>query len=229
LLTVTAVQGRSKPSKLSFGVEFEQYDMLLEKHASDPVPEEVTSTDYWEAGGRDVSRWYGVSPNKSMRIYHVSGDSRDLLVEGDKWEVEVVKCYLNPNEARTRDNRRKIHYTVMPIRRDVHVHRASVDFARKSVLTTYRCGTNTQEDRSECDVYVRRYRLENGWVVQALEASKDGVIIEVRVNQILEPNQYMTALQAESGHHMDTKSLRRMYAAVPSVPNDFLKHMNKAA
>lgn len=236
-LTVTSWTRKGTPDNsvpapvLGFGVKDEAIDQLLWRART---PEQKARDEKRMEAWMDLdyvptyvpSRRREVDPDYStLRMYHISGKPTDELVEGDLWEVEVVKCYLNPNEARTKDGRKKIHYSVRPIERVEEVTRV-YDPVNRTLQLRYHCGSNLRTEEVSCDVRRARYRVEevNSIVETEMIVPEKGKRFWGKTT--LTPVAEIIAKKRQTIRGtLDTRPIYNDYYALPFAPKDLLEHM----
>jgi hypothetical protein len=149
---------------IGFGAVFEDFDRILyanrtpEERKRDAEMEKHFLDDYEydfdRYTSRRADRHYG-----SMRIFSVvEGESTELVVN-DKWEVEVVRCYLDPRGSRTKDNRRRLRFNVRPIKKIERVERG-YHYGSQTMCFTIYCGQNYRLEEVPCEVRKARFRLD---------------------------------------------------------------------
>lgn len=171
---------------------------------------------------RHVSSWspkkgppilgFGVEfKNFDPMLYNHRTKAEKERVEGDAWAVEVVKCYLNPGESRTKDGRRKIHFSVRAIERVVSVNER-FDWENSVIEREYICGSNRDTVRDLCDLRRARYRYGN-------------LIFDVRV-AFLEDTMlpYCTILKTEEVNALEMK--QRQLLRKSFNPERFARDVN---
>ncbi len=207
----------------NFGVEFEDFDEMLYQHKLSTLPDDLRGArerelDYEMDVASDLEGYYSLGRRRSnidplygsMRIYHISGQSPEVLVDGDAWECEVVKCYANPAAPKTRDNRTKIHFSLRPIRRLVD-KTSRIDADRGVIITETVCGTNRTSTELPCEVKERFYQDQTGlWAYKVREILVDGKVYESKVVDMKTANDYMLSLGGS-----DARRLRRAYRELP--------------
>lgn len=228
-----------RDSKFNFGVEFPGLDELLYRHrkpeqkardertqnAMDPELTRLSSI-YRAHSVRCVDPDYG-----SMRIYHISGEVPAGLIVGDAWELDVVRCQLNERESRTADGRRKIHYSVKPIRKVEDIKRRCLFYDNPvCVVSEYYCGRNFRRETVLCPIHGhKRYRIESsGEIIDVHMAVATG-IPEPFWGQfdVISSQRYYQEQQRLLGKGLDIKRVRAAINGFDVAPESLLQHIGR--
>lgn len=226
-LLVTTWKDPSDKQQLGFEADARDFDTLLFKART---PEQAArderrmEQDQWDFvptrpfGRRQVDPEYG-----SLRIFRLAdGVSLDPLVIGDKWLVKVISCSHNPKAPLTKDGRRKIRYSVRPIKR-VEQERVSCDFGKQEITTEKICGLNRKVETIAFEARRCMYN-HKGAIVHALMASVDGKPTE---HYQLLKIEFLSDLRLRQertlGKSFDYRRFAKEYALVPPPPSALLE------
>lgn len=242
-LIVNSYRPKNGGVKIGFEPQFHSFDTLIYMAIRSAMTEEERAeaerAESWDLDGtydlrRRESRRPG--PHSSMHIFHISGTDEHELVVGDKWEVEVVKCYaatrsisrkgrpdeIEWTEPKTKDGRTKLHFTVKPLERIVATHQR-VDWEGQALLVYAVCGTN---ERREClpldkianGPFRHTDTLGGNWVVSGRAAYLNGKVVETQPFYVQTSNVWMNSENRRLGGGFETKRLKAFWRALPEVP-----------
>ena len=167
----------------------------------------------------------------SMRIFHTNGQSPEPLVEGDEWELLITKCYHNSNESKTRDLRRKFHYSVRPLRRIEEITQ-ECNFGKKEICTTRRCGINRKIEKIPCTIRRKKYHTStSGEFIVEVEEVFIGDVSQGFFH-ILSFDSIESIIREKRrllGRHFDPKGQGRLLREFPLAPESLLTQLAHSA
>lgn len=218
-------RGEGQQRRIGFGAEFQNFDqMLWDSRTSAEVARDDREFEDWDYFDRNSPRrgHYG-----SMRIYHISGQPAQALIVGDAWKVVVVKCYLNPNEPPTRDNRRKIHFSVKLLKRLETIQRLCL-WDEGAIRTRWFCGNNQRGEKVPCEIRSVRYMIEStARILDVRQPFVDGVGQDFfRIIGIQTFGQYEQSEQRRLGKALDVKRVQATLRNMPAAPDALIELYN---